>query len=185
MSHPSPFHIWVKCQLSHIPPKRNPRILTVNCRSIKDKTSQLKATINYAKPEIVIGTESWLKGVKPGENPNKDAIKSAEVFPDNYTAYMNDRGTFGSGFFISIQNNIIVTEQLQYVRKCELEWGKIKLKDSKDLLIGVFYMPHRNNKDMEELEKSLKIITEENNNNNIIIAGYFNCPDISNGKYFH
>jgi endonuclease/exonuclease/phosphatase family metal-dependent hydrolase len=39
-------------------------------------------------------------------------------------------------------------------------------------------MPHRNNKDMEELEKSLKIFTEENNNNNIIIAGDFNCPDI-------
>ena len=39
-------------------------------------------------------------------------------------------------------------------------------------------MPHRNNKDMEELEKSLKIITEENNNNNIIIAGDFNCPGI-------
>ena len=39
-------------------------------------------------------------------------------------------------------------------------------------------MPYRNNKDMEELEKSLKIITEENNNNNIIIAGDFNCPDI-------
>jgi hypothetical protein len=39
-------------------------------------------------------------------------------------------------------------------------------------------MPHRNNKDMEELEKSLKSITEENNNNNIIIAGNFNCPDI-------
>jgi endonuclease/exonuclease/phosphatase family metal-dependent hydrolase len=32
--------------------------------------------------------------------------------------------------------------------------------------------------DLEELEKSLKIITEENNNNNIIIAGDFNCPDI-------
>ena len=31
---------------------------------------------------------------------------------------------------------------------------------------------------MEELEKSLKIITAENNNNNIIIAGDFNCPDI-------
>jgi hypothetical protein len=30
-------------------------------------------------------------------------------------------------------------------------------------------MPHRNNKDMEELEKSLKILTEENNN----------------GKHFH
>ena len=32
---------------------------------------------------------------------------------------------------------------------------------------------------MEELEKSLKIITDENNNNNIILAGDFNCPDIT------
>jgi endonuclease/exonuclease/phosphatase family metal-dependent hydrolase len=31
---------------------------------------------------------------------------------------------------------------------------------------------------MEELEKLLKILTEENNNNNIIVAGDFNCPDI-------
>jgi endonuclease/exonuclease/phosphatase family metal-dependent hydrolase len=36
-------------------------------------------------------------------------------------------------------------------------------------------MLHRNNKDMEELKKSLKIITEENN---VIIVGDFNCPDI-------
>jgi hypothetical protein len=82
------------------------------------------------------------------------------------------------GPYILIQNNIIATEQPQYVTKCELDWVKITLKDSKDLLIGAFYMPHRNNKDMEELEKSLKIITEENNNNNIIIARDFNCPDI-------
>ena len=164
--------------IPNLPPKRNLRILTVNCRSIKDKTSELKAIINYTKPDIVIGTKSWLKGVKPGKNPTTDVIKSSEVFPNNYTAYRNDRGTLGGGVFILIQNSIIATEQPQYVTKCELDWVKIKLKDSKDLLIGAFYMPHRNNKDMEELEKSLKIITEENNNNNIIIAGDFNCPDI-------
>ena len=123
--------------------------------------------------------------VKPGKNPTTDAIKSSEVFPNNYTAYRNDRGTLGGGVFILIQNNIIATEQPQCVTKCELDWVKIKLKDSKDLLIGAFYMPHRNNKDMEELDKSLKIITEENNNNNIIITEDFNCPVISNGKHFH
>ena len=118
--------------IPNLPPKRNLRILTVNCRSIKDKTSELKAIINYIKPDIVIGTESWLKGVKPGENPTRttDAIKSSEVFPNNYTlpAYRNDRGTLKGGVFILIQNNIIATEQPQYVTKCELDWVKIKLK---------------------------------------------------------
>ena len=109
------------------------------------------------------------------------------MFPNNYTAYWNDRWILGGGVFILMQNSIdiIATEQPQYVAKCELDWVKVKLKDFNDLLIGAFYMPHRNNKDMEELDKSLKIITEENNNNNIIIAGDFNCPDISNGKHFH
>ena len=68
-----------------IPKKRNLRILTINCRSIKDKTSELKTTIDYTKADIIIGTESWLKGIKPGENPTKDAIKSSEIFPSNYS----------------------------------------------------------------------------------------------------
>ena len=75
--------------IPNLPPKRNLRILTVNCRSIKEKENikTERAIINYTNPDIVIGTESWLKGVKPGGNPTTDAIKSAEEFPDNYTAY--------------------------------------------------------------------------------------------------
>jgi hypothetical protein len=46
--------------------------------------------------------------------------------------------------FILVNNNIIATEQVQYITKCEIEWIKIKLKDAKDLLIGAFYMPHKN-----------------------------------------
>ena len=83
-----------------IPKNRNLRILTINCRSIKDKTSELKTTIDYTKPDIIISTESWLEGIKPGENPTKDAIKSSEIFPSNYTAYRNDRGSVGGRVLI-------------------------------------------------------------------------------------
>jgi hypothetical protein len=83
-----------------IPKKRNIRILAINCRSIKDKTSELKTTIDYTKPDIIISTESWLEGIKPGENPTKDAIKSSEIFPSNYTAYRNDRGSVGGRVLI-------------------------------------------------------------------------------------
>jgi hypothetical protein len=161
----------------HISKKRNPRILTINCRSIKDKTSELKTAINYTKPDIIIGTESWLKGIKSVENPTKDAIKSSEIFPSNCTAYRNDRGSLGGGVFILVNNNIIATEQVQYITKCEIEWIKIKLKDAKDLLIGAFYMPHRNINDLNEFQTSLDTITMENDKN-IILAGDFNCPDI-------
>lgn len=67
--------------------------MTLNYRSIKDKTSEFKTTIQYTKPDIISGTESWLKGIKPGKILTKDALKSAEVFFDNYTSYRNDRGS--------------------------------------------------------------------------------------------
>jgi hypothetical protein len=60
---------------------------------MKDKTSEFTAAVNYIKPDIICGIESWLKGEKLGKNPTKDAIKSSEIFPNNYTAYRNDRGT--------------------------------------------------------------------------------------------
>jgi hypothetical protein len=57
--------------------------MTMNCRSIRDKQSESAALVNYAKPDIIIGTESWLRGIKPGKPPTESAIKSAEIFLEN------------------------------------------------------------------------------------------------------
>ncbi|KAK3088908.1 hypothetical protein FSP39_025302 [Pinctada imbricata] len=137
-----------------------------------------KAILNYTKPDIVIGIESCLKGIQPGKNPTKDAIKSSEIFTDQYQAFRNDRGTLGGGVFVLVHNSIVATEQPQYVTNCEINWVKIKLQHTKNLLIGSFYMPHRSKNTLEELEKSLQLVTNDKNNN-IILAGDFNCPDIS------
>jgi len=159
--------------------RQNLRILTVNCRSITNKKSELAAAVQYIKPDIICGSESWLKGVQPGKPPSVDHIKSAEVFPEGYTTYRNDRSTLGGGVFILIRNDLISTEQVSLVTACELEWAKIRLTNSKDLLIGSFYMPHRSEEVLCELEKSLQIITSGPNAKHVILAGDFNCPDIS------
>jgi hypothetical protein len=36
--------------------------------------AEFNVTLNYAKRDIVLGTESWLKGIKPGKNATKDAV---------------------------------------------------------------------------------------------------------------
>ena len=51
------------------------------------------------------------------------------------------------------------------------------MKNNKDLLVGSFYMPHREQKHLEELSKSLEKI-ENHNITNIVLTGDFNCPDI-------
>jgi len=57
-------------------------------------------------------------------------------------------------------------------------WVKVHLQGSKDLLVGCFYMPHRNQKDLDELDKTLKKITQGRHQGQVILAGDFNCPDI-------
>ncbi|CAG2231239.1 unnamed protein product [Mytilus edulis] len=118
--------------------------------------AELSASIHYIKPDIICGTESWLKGIKPGKPMKTDAIKSAEVFPENFKIYRNDRGTLGGGVFLGIHEDLISTEFIEHVTGCEIEWAKIKLKNSKDLFIASYYIPHRNMKDITNLKLSLE-----------------------------
>ena len=106
-----------------------------------------------------------------------DAIKSAEVFPENFKIYRNDRGTLGGEVFLGIHEDLISTEFIEHVTGCEIEWAKIKLKNSKDLFIASYYIPHRNMKDITNLKLSLEKLTT-GKPKHIIIAGDFNCPDI-------
>jgi hypothetical protein len=110
-----------------IPPKSNLRIMTVDCRSVVDKKAELAACINYTKPDIICGTESWLKGIQPGKPTRKDVIKSSEVFPENFKIYRNDRGTLSGGVFVGIHEDLISTENTSIITECEIEWSKVKL----------------------------------------------------------
>ena len=59
------------------------RILNVNFRSVKNKREELELLLHDTKPDIVMGTETWLE-------PN---IESSEIFPSDYTVYRRDRPT--------------------------------------------------------------------------------------------
>jgi hypothetical protein len=56
---------------------------------------------------------------------------------------------------------MISIEQPELVTDCEIEWVKIKLQKYKDLFIGCFYMPHRNLKNTQELDKSIKKLNKK------------------------
>ncbi|WAR25054.1 hypothetical protein MAR_010758 [Mya arenaria] len=78
----------------------NLRLLTVNCCSIRTNRSEFNAALEYIKPDLICGTKSWLKGVKPGKDPDKTSIKSSEIFPPELTVRRNDRSSgVGGGVF--------------------------------------------------------------------------------------
>ena len=165
-------------EAAFLPKKTNLRLLTVNCCSIREHKQEFTACVNYTKPDIICGTESWLKGIKPGKEPSRSAIKSCEVFPDNYNFYRNDRMSRGGGVFTGVKKDLISDEQVQLVTECEIEWTKVKMKGKKDLYLSSFYMSHRNMNDLIQLDNSLEKLTNIGKNKHILMGGDFNCPDI-------
>ena len=73
----------------------------------------------------------------------------------------------------------LTSEQVEHAQvHCELEWVKIKIKGNRDFHIGVFYMPHRIVHDIEELDRSLNLVTE-NKARQVVLVGDFNCPGLT------
>jgi hypothetical protein len=55
-------------------------VLVVNCQSIKNKKQELENLVETSKPDIMIGTESWLS----------NDIQSTEIFPSGFTPYRKE-----------------------------------------------------------------------------------------------
>ena len=162
-----------------LPKKTNLRIMNINCQSVMNKKAELHSILHYVKPDIVFLTESWLYGHKPGKPPSKGAHSNSEFCPQNYQAFRNDRTTVGGGVLIMAHNSLTVEEKPELVTNCEMNWVCVKLQNHRDLYAGVYYMPHRNPHDCQELEKSLnKVTVNGTKDRDIILAGDFNCPGI-------
>jgi len=74
-------------------------VLQVNCRSVYNKAIERWNLVDTYNPDVVIGTESWLK----------EDINNAEVFKTDFTTYRMDRTVRGGGVFICFKNIITST----------------------------------------------------------------------------
>ena len=168
-----------KYHVFDLPKKMNLCILNVNFQSLKNKRAEFLTALQYTKPDIVFGTETWLRGVKPGKSTTQNAIGTSELFPVDYNVFRNDRNELG-GVLIMTHKSLTAEEQSDLVTDGEMNWVKIKLQNMKNLCAGVFYMPHRNKKDTQELKKSLDKLTQDGAKTvDVILGGDFNCPDIN------
>ena len=77
---PSPSTSRSKYHVLDLPKKMNLRILNVNLQSLKNKRAEFLTAPQYTKPDIVFGTETWLRGVKPGKSTTQNAIGTGELF---------------------------------------------------------------------------------------------------------
>ena len=70
----------------------------MNCQSIKNKKAEIHTVIESAKPDIILGNESWL-------TPD---IKNSEIFPDSFDAIRKDRASDAhGGVFIAFRRDLL------------------------------------------------------------------------------
>ncbi len=53
----------------------------MNCRSITGKVPNLETVLETEDPDVIVGTESWLKS----------SVASGELFPSEYNVFRRDR----------------------------------------------------------------------------------------------
>jgi hypothetical protein len=75
-------------------------VLQVNCRSIYNKALEFWNLVDTYNPDVVIGTESWLR----------EDVGNAEVFRADFTTFRRDRPARGGGVFICVKNSIACKE---------------------------------------------------------------------------
>ena len=157
----------------------NLRLLTVNCCGLRTNKSEFNAALDYIKPDLICGTKSWLRGVKPGKDPEKMPSRLVKFFcPTTQYTEMTDHLTLRVGFLLQQKMGIITDAQPQLTTSCEIVWSKIKTENKNDTYLCSFYMPHRNLTDIHMLDEPIQRVQQSINGKHIILAGDVNCPNI-------
>jgi hypothetical protein len=116
-------------------------VMQVNCRSIYNKSLDFWNLIDTHDPDVVIGTESWLR----------KEITNAEIFRADYTTFRRDRHARCGGMFICVKNYIACAE-LWVDEEFEMIAIEVKGGYSKCTwgIVGIYRSP---NEDMRVREK--------------------------------
>ena len=143
----------------------------MNCQSINNKRAELYTAIDSAKPDIILGNESWL-------TPD---IRNSEIFPDSFDPIRKNRvgDSHGGGFFIAFRRDLLCTESPELDANCEIIWCKLNIIGCRTLYLGPFYRAPRfvDSEYLTELNESLtRVMT--NKNAHVLLGGDFNCGNV-------
>ena len=144
----------------------------MSCQSIKDKKAELHTINDSAKPDIILGNESWL-------TPD---IKNSKIFSKSFDAVRRERASDAhGGVFIAFKRDLLCTETPELDTNCEIVWCKFNIIGCRTLYLGSFYRPPPPDKiDNDYLEKFNSSLSRImlNRNAYVLVGGDFHCGDI-------
>jgi hypothetical protein len=142
-------------------------LLQVNCRSIYNKALEFWKLVDTYNPDIITGTESWLR----------DEIGSTEIFKPDFTTFGRDRHVRGGGVYIYVKNNIACSE-LWVDDEFDIIAVEIKGSDPKCTweIVGIYRSPNEDTRVIEKLAARTGVLG--NSTKRSIIAGDLNLPHV-------
>ena len=92
----------------------------MNFQSLRNKIPKFQALLEIDKPDIVVGTETWLN----------HAILTSELLPPTYQVFHRDRQacTTGGGVLLAIHSNLVAREELHFETNGEIIWASVYIK---------------------------------------------------------
>ena len=144
-------------------------VVNINFQSVLSKKAELHHLINSTKPDINIGTETWLH----------DGIRTQEFLPKDlgYCIYRSNSSDHHGGVLICVTKWLISDPVPELETDCKVLWVKINLVGVNSLLVGAFYRPHmQDDKAIEQLNLSLQGLNRSNAT--VWLAGDFSALHI-------
>jgi hypothetical protein len=142
------------------------KIINVNFQSIRNKQCRLQNLIDSTKPDVIMGTETWLD----------PTITDSQIFPPNYKVFRKDRNLNGGGVLIAVKTDYLCDPITDLDTDCEIVWSKLQLVGLNDLYLCTYYNPKTSNEvGYQELSKSLHRACSVSNAL-IVAGGDFNLP---------
>ena len=143
------------------------KILNINFQSIKSKLCRLSNLIDSTRPDIIIGSETWLD----------NDIKNPEICPSGYVIHRKDRNNkIGGGVLLAIKSELNSELVPELDTNCEIVWAKINLKGTGNIYIGAYYRRNISDEEsLKQLEASLSRACGIENAT-VIVGGDMNLP---------
>ena len=168
-SHPLPTPLSSSSPSKNIQPIQshatNLRIVAINFQSVCVNKEEFWCLIDAAKPDVIIGSETWLK-------PD---IGDSEIFPPGYHVYRKDRVDGYGGVLLGISTNLnsnIIETEGEFV-------AAIVLGSKHAIIFAAAYRPPRSDQTyMDTVNQTLSTLSHKFSNMPIWIGGDMNLHDI-------
>ena len=144
--------------------------MATNFESLLSKIEEFKICVNELKPDIIFGTETWLKC----------DIQDCLVSVPGYKLLRKDTTEIRGGVILMVRDHIEVElcDELNDMNVKDTLWVWLKANDGKNNLLGVVYRKGDANDDYNESLLNQMDIASKICNGKILINGDFNLPKI-------